>query len=246
MPEGPSIVLAREAMQFLANKKIASATGTSTKVNFETLPGTRIKSFESWGEHLLICFDDFTLRVHFLMFGSYAVDEPKPNRIPKLALVFTRKHALYLYACSITTLSQPINEVYDWSKDVMSEKWNSRKASLALKRYPKMLITDALLNQTIFAGVGNIIKNEVLYRVGIHPKSEVGQIPPAKRRELMREVVNYSFQFLEWRREFTLKKHWQAYAKKKCPRDKASLIKEYLGTTKRRTFYCNVCQKLYV
>lgn len=245
MPEGPSIVLAKEAMQFLVDKKIVNANGSSKKVDYGRLPGTKIKSFKTFGKHLLICFKGYTLRVHFLMFGSFAIDEPKAGRIPRLALTFSGKHALYLYACAIVTIDEPLNKVYDWSKDVMNDKWNSRKASLALKRRPTMLVTDALLNQEIFAGVGNIIKNEVLFRIRLHPKSEVGNIPPGKRRELMREVVNYSFQFLGWRREFTLKKHWQAYAKKKCPRDKIDLIKEYLGTSKRRTFYCPQCQKLY-
>ena len=31
------------------------------------------------------------------------------------------------------------------------------------------MVCDALLDQTVFAGVGNIIKNEVLFRTGVHP-----------------------------------------------------------------------------
>jgi hypothetical protein len=39
--------------------------------------------------------------------------------------------------------------------------------------------------RTIFAGVGNIIKNEVLFRIRVHPLSTVGALPPAKLRELV-------------------------------------------------------------
>lgn len=40
-----------------------------------------------------------------------------------------------------------------------------KKAKAKLKATPDELICDALLEQDIFAGVGNIIKNEILYRV---------------------------------------------------------------------------------
>ena len=36
---------------------------------------------------------------------------------------------------------------------------------------------DALLDQDVFAGAGNIIKNEVLHRIRVHPESPVGRLP---------------------------------------------------------------------
>ena len=108
-----------------------------------------------------------------------------------------------------------------------------------------MLVTDALLDQTIFAGVGNIIKNEVLYRIKVHPKSPVGALPTAKLTEMIKEARNYSFDFLQWKREYTLRKHWLAHTKKTCSRDGDKIIKEYLGKTQRRTFFCNTCQVQY-
>jgi endonuclease-8 len=93
--------------------------------------------------------------------------------------------------------------------------------------------------------VGNIIKNEVLFRTKIHPLSKVGELPPAKLKELTGETVNYAFDFLEWKKAFVLKKHWLAYNKKVCPRDHTPIHKEPLGKGKRQTFYCPKCQKLY-
>ena len=40
----------------------------------------------------------------------------------------------------------------------------------------------------VFAGVGNIIKNEVLFRIGVHPLSTPGALPAAKRNALVREA----------------------------------------------------------
>lgn len=108
-----------------------------------------------------------------------------------------------------------------------------------------MLATDAILDQDIFAGAGNIFKNEVLFRIRVHPLSKIGKLPPKKLRELVKEVHNYAYQFLEWKKKFELRKHWLAHTKKTCPRCHIPFIKEHLGKTNRRTFYCTNCQLLY-
>ncbi len=135
--------------------------------------------------------------------------------------------------------------VYDWSADIMSDSWDAKAAGKKLKAQPAMLLCDALLDQDIFAGSGNIIKNEVLYRVKLHPLNTVAALPAKKLSELIKETRNYAFDFLEWKKEFTLKKHWLAHTRKTCTRCNLPIIKDYLGKTNRRTFYCENCQVLY-
>ncbi len=243
MPEGPSIVILKEAVQSFKSKIVKRATGNTKKIDISLLEGKQILDFKSWGKHFLICFSKFTLRIHFMLFGSYRINENKDAQ-PRLSLQFA-KGEINFYACSIILLDQPLDKLYDWSADVMSEYWDDKQALHKLKEKPDMLVCDALLDQTIFAGVGNIIKNEVLFRIRVHPESKVGKLPTAKRKELVREAVNYSFQFLEWKKEFTLKKHWLAHTKSTCPRDQAPLVKAYLGKTNRRSFFCEVCQVRY-
>ncbi|MEO6290002.1 MAG: hypothetical protein ABIO76_08785 [Ginsengibacter sp.] len=110
---------------------------------------------------------------------------------------------------------------------------------------PEELVCDTLLNQNIFAGVGNIIKNEVLFRIRLHPETKMKDIPARKINGLIKEARNYSFDFLKWKKEFVLKKNWLAHTKKICPRDYVPFIKKYCGKTKRRTFYCEICQVFY-
>ena len=110
---------------------------------------------------------------------------------------------------------------------------------------PETLICDALLNQNIFSGVGNIIKNEILYRVKVHPKSIVGEIPTIKLNKLIKETRNYSFEFLNWKRDLVLKKQWLVYTKKICLRCNFPITKEYTGANKRISFICTNCQILY-
>jgi endonuclease-8 len=243
MPEGPSIVILKELVQPFKGKKIISAAGNSTKIDIAKLNGQKIIDFKSWGKHFLICFDDFFLRIHFLLFGSYRVNEKKETP-PRLGLEF-KKGEINFYACSIKEIEGDPNDVYDWAADVMNDEWDPKKAKKKLKDFPKMLVCDALLNQDIFAGAGNIIKNEVLFRIYVHPKSHIGKLPPKKLNELIAESRKYSFDFLEWKKNYVLKKHWLAHTKKICPRCNIPLVKEYLGKTNRRSFFCNNCQVIY-
>ena len=243
MPEGPSIVILREQVQKFAGRKVLGVDG-NTKADKDLLPGKKITAFRSWGKHFLICCPRFTVRIHFLLFGSYSIDEQtKPN--PRLHLRFTNGD-LYFYTCSVKILDTDLDELYDWSADVMSDDWDPAAARKKLKEKPDMLVCDALLNQEIFAGVGNIIKNEVLFRIRVHPESTVGALPPRKLSQLIREARKYSFDFLKWKKEFTLRRHWLAHTKKMCPRCHIPLIKvQHLGKAGRRAFYCGNCQILY-
>lgn len=242
MPEGPSIVILKEAVQLFIGKKVVGVSGNTT-IGKERLEGRKLVDFKSWGKHFLMCFPKYSVRIHFMLFGSYRINEEKVTP-PRLSLIFTNG-ILNFYACSIKIIEEPLDEIYDWSADVMNEGWNPSRAKRKLKQSPDMLVCDALLDQQIFSGVGNIIKNEVLFRIQVHPKSEVGKLPVKQLNLLIKEARNYSFDFLEWKKKYVLKKHWLAHTKRICPRCKIPLVKEYLGKTNRRSFFCNNCQVLY-
>jgi endonuclease-8 len=242
MPEGPSLVIAKETMLPFIGKKVLEATGNA-KIDKSLLTNQTITDIKTWGKQLLICFESFSLRVHFLMFGTWLVNERKETSL-RLSLQF-KKGELNFYTCSVRLITEPLEEWYDFSADVLNEHWNARKAGQKLKEDPFRSVCDVLLDQNIFSGVGNIIKNEVLFRIRVHPKSIMGKLPPRQKSALVREARKYSIDFLKWKRNYELRKHWQIYTKKTCPRDHTPVKKEYLGVGKRRTFFCNECQILY-
>jgi endonuclease-8 len=149
------------------------------------------------------------------------------------------------YTCSVKFIDQPLDEVYDWAADVMGDAWDEKAAKKKLKSKPDTLVCDALLDQTVFSGVGNIIKNEVLFRIKVHPETTIGKLPLKQLNALIKEARNYSFDFLAWKKEYVLRKHWLAHTKRICSRDGSPIIKKYLGKTNRRTFYCETCQVKY-
>lgn len=242
MPEGPSMIILKELVQPFRGKKVTEVSG-NTKEEVADFAGQKIIDFKTWGKHFLVCFAKRTIRIHFLLFGSYRINEQKDSPA-RLHLQFSNGE-LNFYACSVKIIEEDLDEVYDWSADVMNDAWDPKKARQKLKAHPHMLVCDALLDQNIFSGVGNIIKNEVLFRIRVHPESEVGKLPAAKLSALIREARGYSYDFLEWKKAYTLKKHWLAHTKKTCPRCDIPLIKKYLGKTNRRSFFCNNCQELY-
>jgi len=243
MPEGPSIVLLKEQAGPFTGRFIRTASGNA-KLDLGRLPGSRIISLRSFGKQFLIETPELTVRIHLLMFGSYRINE-RADKPPRLLLTFARGE-LSFYACSVRYLEQPLDEVYDWRSDVLSDAWNPRLALKRLRAQPHTLVCDALLDQTIFAGVGNIIKNEVLFRIRLHPLSRVGALPAVKLRELVREARQYSFDFLYWKRRFQLRAHWLAHNKGVCPRDHVKYQRGYLGERQRRSFWCELCQRRYV
>lgn len=242
MPEGPSILILREAAAKFRGKTVRAVTGNSS-LDLGRMQGRRVVALRSWGKHFLIEFRGFTLRVHLLMFGSYAIDERK-DRPPRASLRFDNGE-LNLYSCSLRYLEGDLDDHYDWRADVLSDAWDPALARRKLKAMPQTLVTDALLDQDTFAGVGNIIKNEVLFRIGVHPLSTVGKLPPRKLGQLIKEARQYSFDFLAWKRDFVLRKHWLVHTRRECPRCGGPLTKAYLGKTNRRTFFCPNCQALY-
>ncbi|MCF6132241.1 endonuclease [Flavobacterium wongokense] len=242
MPEGPSIIILREEVMQFEGHKIFSASG-SAKIDMDRIAGKKLLSFKTWGKNFLICFSGFTIKIHLLMFGVYLINKRKKLE-PKLSLVFDNGE-LNFYTCSVKLLEGDLNQYYDWTADIMNENWDSKAAKKKLEEIPQKMICDALLEQDIFSGVGNIIKNEVLYRVKVHPESLIGKIPKPKITEIIKENIIYSFQFLDWKRKNELAKHWLAYSQKTCVRCNLPFVKKDTGLKKRASFFCNHCQKLY-
>jgi endonuclease-8 len=96
------------------------AEGSTKKIDVNELIGKRIADIETWGKHFLICLPDFTIRIHLLMFGSYRINAQKETR-PRLRLCFTKNEELNFYACAIERIDRPLDEVYNWSADVMNK-----------------------------------------------------------------------------------------------------------------------------
>lgn len=212
--------------------------------------GKNIKNIFAWGKHLVIQFGEFALRTHFMLFGAFeaTVDNSTltgdylRSYTPRLQLDFENGD-IKLFNCSVKFLETRNPKAdYDFTIDIMSPKWDPDRAFESISAKPGAEIADLLLDQNIFAGVGNIIKNEVLWRVRIHPQTQVKDIPPFELKDLIAETKKFSHLFYKWRKVFLLRKHLDIYQKSICPRCGANVKREKTGKRNRISHFCPVCQ----
>src|SRR5688572_10487592 len=112
MPEGPSLLIAKENLEVFKNKKIKQATGNA-KVDMSLLKNKVIAGFKTWGKQLFIFIHNGpVIRIHFLMFGSYSIDEQTKSDTSVRLCLETGKRKIYFYTCSVKFVDDP-TDTYD-------------------------------------------------------------------------------------------------------------------------------------
>lgn len=250
--EGPSLYLAAEQLIVFKGKKVRVVAG-NTKMGKERLLGKEVLDIFAWGKHLVFQFDVFALRIHFLLFGTYeatingvtVTGDYRRTREPRLLMQFINGD-IKIFNGSVKFIEgSTVKQTYDFSIDIMSKEWSGERVYSLICRYQKgEEIADVLLNQEIFAGVGNIIKNEVLSNIKINPKERVKNISENEIKNIIQEARRFSFQFLEWRKEFQLRAHLKTHRKSTCQHCGARLVREKTGKRERWSYYCTICQPL--
>jgi endonuclease-8 len=192
MPEGPSILHLKQQLLPFKGKMVKNAGGygpmPATWIN-----GKKLLDIQTWGKHLLLVFSNGTVRVHLGLFGDVLINERK--KVNRSFFLEFAKGEINGYVVKATKLEQPLEAIYDWRTDILSPHFDKAWVKTLLKKLAAKTIDDVLMDQAIFTGVGNKIRNEALYRAAIHPLSIVGKIPAAKITKLINEVVNYAHIF---------------------------------------------------
>lgn len=210
--------------------------------------------------------DDVGLRLHFGMNGSLQARKVKNNVAPSsgphwkkisLRLHFqSTSHDVVVEAYD-TTVQFPVNTTSARAKlsklccvDVCSASFNAQRAFCALKTGGRgQIITDALLDQSILPGVGNIIKIESLHRAGVDPRRSVVDLSDAELRRIIRCTRQYSMDWLKTGRAGT--KH--VYNRTECGTCRGlvkmcklgggdSMNNGQMAYMARTTFWCTACQ----
>ena len=240
MPEGPSILHLKD--QLLPFKgKIVKKAGGYGPMPTAWIKGKKLINIESWGKHLLFVFNNGVVKVHLGLFGDVLVNERK--KVNRSFYLEFAKGEINGYVVKASMLAKPINELYDWRTDTLSKRFDKAYVKKLLKEKDGKMIADVLMDQNIFTGVGNIIRNEALYRAGIHPYSIVGKVPAAKITKLINEVLAYSRIFYNYLRKNT-GRLFQVYQQEHAA-DGSEVTMKLLSKTKRKIFFSEHRQKLY-
>jgi len=239
--EGPSIHLLSEELQSFVHQKILALSGNA-QFDKEHLVNQEIKDIYAFGKQLIIQLTTDALVTHFLMYGSYRINQERVGFAPRIALV-TPHNTLFLYNCSTKTVpTDNLKQFLSLEFDILSPLWDIKKIVQAMRKHPNSTIDDVLLDQAIFAGVGNIIKNDVLFLCRVAPTTLVRTLSVKKLKEIAATARAFSQKFLEWRRQCMLKKNLFIYRKKLCPQCNSPIIRKKTGIKNRWSYICPVCQ----
>lgn len=278
MPEAPEVQSVLDALKEpLQDRQVQSVECDHPKLcaneslaDFAALLcGQHFRAFHRAGKWLVLELDQYELLVHLRMEGKlYVVDEPSEDpKIRKhihlivhlddgrqLCFQDVRKFGrMYLYPKpenwrELPVLQQLGPDLLEAVPDIQAFK-----ASLARR---KLVIKQALLDQKLIAGIGNIYASEMLFEAGIHPDTpantlsleQLERLLQAGHAILQRSLANKgtTIRSFESTPDHTggYQNQLQVYGRKgqPCPRCGTPLVLEKTG--QRSTYLCPNCQKL--
>jgi len=184
MPEGDTIFRAARTLHAaLAGRVVTSfETGLATldRVNQDTpLGGRTVERVRSIGKHLLMEFSgDLVLRTHMRMNGSWHVYRPGEGwRRPRSAMRIVVATDAWVAVAFDVPVAEFLTsrdlarhrELNALGPDVLDDGFSPGAALERLRSRHDEPIADALLNQRVMAGVGNVFKSEALFVAGVDP-----------------------------------------------------------------------------
>ena len=180
MPEGDTIY--RTAVNLRAaieGRVVKSFRCRDRALAFESLMNQNVAGVEARGKHLLVNFENGqVLHSHMGMTGSwhlYRPDEPwrKPVRRAAISLQFEHIVAVCFSPKTLELLSSAAvrrhRQLRQLGPDILAKSVDEAEVLRRFRVHDQTPIGEALLNQTIICGIGNVYKSEVLFLTGINP-----------------------------------------------------------------------------
>jgi len=200
MPEGDTVFRAartlHRALAGAAITRFESAFPALNRIDQDRpLTGRIIESVSARGKHLLMVFSgDLILRSHMRMNGSWHIYRPgerwqRPARDMRI-LVATSDFVAVGFNVPIAELLTGRDlsrhqQLKALGPDLLASAFDAGDVLRRMRAHPGDAIADALLNQRIVAGAGNVIKSETLFIAAVDPFQPVGALSDA---DLMRVV----------------------------------------------------------
>lgn len=260
MPEGDTIHrTARTLHRALAHQPIRSVHATVAAVREAKLVGRAVERTEARGKNLLVFFDDGRiLYSHMKMTGSWHVYRDhdrwaKPPRWAKVVLHTDAVIAVCFNAPVIEVLTpfalrgHPILSTL--GPDLLAEAHDWPQIAERLARHLDAPVGEALLNQRIACGIGNVYKSETLFLCQQNPFIRLGDIEAAsieviysQARRLMQQNMGSG---LRDTRRRDGGRYWvYGRAKDACRKCGTPIQMRRQGRHGRSTYFCPACQRV--
>jgi endonuclease VIII len=251
MAEGDTILRAARRLEAaLGGRELAvvARSGPARAARVGRLDGCRLERVESRGKHLLLHFGDLILHSHLGMSGSWHVYGRgarwrKPRSAAWMILSSEKTDAVQFGGPTLRLLTttqlrrDPV--LSRLGPDVLAQQFDVGEASARFRAVPERELGEALLDQHLIAGIGNIFKSEACFSVGLNPWRRIDGLGPGEirrvlgaARRLMRESVETG------RGDYAVYRR----AGRTCPKCGTPIAAHGQGEANRRTYWCPRCQ----
>lgn len=253
MPEGDTLVRVADGLRpYLLGRTVTAASARTPGPQAHRLVGATVTGVEAKGKNLLIRFDNgLEIRTHLRMQGSWHRYRPgerwrRPPARARLVIEVPGSVAVCFDAPTVELFEQRTEALHPslsrLGPDLLKEPVDIDEALRRL-RHPSRAaspIAVALLDQRALAGIGNEVKNEVLWQARRSPFAPVRDLDDAALRDLIdraRVVLRQGAATGDRPR------HVYRRSGRPCPRCGAIIRVEHQGADlPRLTFWCPRCQ----
>jgi len=246
MPEGDALHRAARSLQLLVGERLAVETphprARVTGVA-ERLDGRRLLEVEAVGKNLLFRFEDgVVLRSHLRMKGRWQVLERNGGSsrrgTPWLVMRGERAEAV-LWHGPVLELDE--SRVRSLGPDILADPPDLDAMVERLGRAsPELAIGEALLDQRLVAGIGNLWRAEALWRARVSPWRKLGTITEEELRTILGEASQLMRRSLD---SGLRQRAVYRLAGRPCPRCGTPIESRGQGDANRIAYWCPECQK---
>ena len=206
MPEGPEIRRSADRIsRVLIGEEILESNFYYERIKDKEkkVKNKNIKEITTRGKAILIRFkNNWTMYSHNQLYGKWTVNlnTTKIESTRALRVVFkTKNHTVRLWsATNIDLLPTSEENQHSFLKklgpDILNESCNFEliEKRLILKRHQKKKASTLMLDQTVFAGLGNYLRSEILFDAKIHPDDRPFDLDKTKITQWAKSIKEIS------------------------------------------------------
>jgi endonuclease-8 len=254
VPEGDTIHRAAERLRPALEGAVVRRFDAPRVPRPHPRTGERITEVEAKGKHLLVYFErGLVLDTHMGMTGSwhlYASGQRwrKPAHLARVVIDVDGSTAVCFAAPTVLVSARP--RVEHLGPDLCDPAPDLDEAVRRFRTLdPATELADALLDQQVCAGIGNVYKSEVCFACRVHPLRGVGGIDDQLARDILTTASRQLRANLGDGRRSTVGGVPGTLAvygrvRQPCRRCGTPIVSKRTGPHKRSTYWCPKCQPL--